>query len=272
MAGASGQSLRDLVEAFDQRWAADASTTTAEELFSVVGVLDADGALRRGLTDPSRQPEQRRGIAATVLEGRVYPVVRELVAYAAGLRWSAERDLADALEHLGAVAAAAVAARRGGQEAVTEVAEDLLRFVAVVQEDPRIQSALTDARASEQARRRLAERICPVRSEEARLLIDQAAAHPRGQSPDAVAQRFADALVHLMRRSIAKVTVSQPLDESRRQRLTRALSRVYGRELILDVVVDPQILGGLKVQVGDEVIDGSMAARLADLDRTVTAS
>ena len=67
MAGASGQSLRDLVEAFDQRWAADASTTTAEELFSVVGVLDADGALRRGLTDPSRQPEQRRGIAATAV-------------------------------------------------------------------------------------------------------------------------------------------------------------------------------------------------------------
>lgn len=271
MAGVSTESLDALTELFEQRFAADANTTISAELFSVATALDGDGSLRRGLTDPSRDPEQRRGIAAMVLEGKVYPVVRELVAFAAASRWSAERDLADALERLGLLAAAAAAERRGGAPAVQAVIEDLLRFANTVQAQPEVQSALTDQRAGTPAKKALAAAVAPARTPEGTLLVDQIVSHPRGVEPAALAERFATALVEQSRRSIAKVTVSHPLDASRRERLGAALNRIYGRELTLDVTVDPQILGGIKIQVGDEVIDGSVLARVSDLDRTVTA-
>lgn len=272
MAGVSTESRLALAEAFEQRFAADASTTTSNELFAVANLLDGNGALRRGLTDPSREAEQRRGIAASVLEGKVYPSVRELVTFAAGSRWSAERDLADALEHVAVLAAAAAAERRGGAEAVTAVLEDLLRFAGVVEADARLQNALTDQRATAEAKKRLAGEVVSLRTPEGRELVNQAVEHPRGALPAALAERFAEVLVAIQRRSIAKVTVSAPLDDQRRERLQRALSSIYGKDLALDLTVDPEIIGGIKVQVGDDVIDGSVMARISDLGRAMTAS
>jgi F-type H+-transporting ATPase subunit delta len=272
MAGVSTESQDALAQVFEQRFAADASTTTSNELFAVANLLDQNGSLRRGLTDPSREAEQRRGIAASVLEGKVYPAVRELATIAAGSRWSGERDLADALEHLAVLASAAAAERRGGQEAVTAVIEDLLRFTGVVEADARLQNALTDQRATAEAKKRLVSEVVSLRTPEGQELVNQAVEHPRGALPAQLAERFAGVLAALQKRSIAQVTVSAPLDDQRRDRLQRALSSIYGKDLALDLTVDPEIIGGIKVQVGDEVIDGSVLGRVSDLGRTMTAS
>jgi F-type H+-transporting ATPase subunit delta len=62
--------------------------------------------------------------------------------------------------------------------------------------------------------------------------------------------------------SVARVTTAVPLTPEQEQRLTEVLGRIYGRTVGLQVTVDPSVLGGLIVQVGDEVIDGSIAHRL----------
>jgi F-type H+-transporting ATPase subunit delta len=58
------------------------------------------------------------------------------------------------------------------------------------------------------------------------------------------------------------VTSAVALTPEQEQRLTDVLGRLYGRTIGLQVTVDPSVLGGLVVQVGDEVIDGSIAHRL----------
>ena len=62
--------------------------------------------------------------------------------------------------------------------------------------------------------------------------------------------------------SVARVTSAVALAPAQEQRLTEVLGRLYGRAIGLQVTVDPSVLGGLVVQVGDEVIDGSIAHRL----------
>jgi F-type H+-transporting ATPase subunit delta len=57
------------------------------------------------------------------------------------------------------------------------------------------------------------------------------------------------------------------LTPAQEQRLGDVLARIYGRTVGLQVTVDPDILGGLVVQVGDEVIDGSIAHRLEVAER-----
>ena len=66
---------------------------------------------------------------------------------------------------------------------------------------------------------------------------------------------------------VATVRVAHPLSDADRQRLTDALSRQYDRQIHLNVVVDPDVLGGIRVEIGDDVIDGTVANRLDDARR-----
>jgi F-type H+-transporting ATPase subunit delta len=61
---------------------------------------------------------------------------------------------------------------------------------------------------------------------------------------------------------VAEVRSAHDLTEADRERLEQALARQYGRDVHLNVIVDPSLLGGLRVEIGDDVIDGSVVARL----------
>jgi F-type H+-transporting ATPase subunit delta len=71
----------------------------------------------------------------------------------------------------------------------------------------------------------------------------------------------------LRSRLIATVTATVPLTEEQRDRLAAALRRIYGAELHLNVQLDPDLVGGIRVEIGDEVIDGSVVARLDEARR-----
>ena len=70
-------------------------------------------------------------------------------------------------------------------------------------------------------------------------------------------------------RIVAEVRVAQPLDADQERRLAEALSALKGRRVRLNVAIDPAVLGGVLVTVGDEVIDGTVASRLEQARRTM---
>ena len=59
-----------------------------------------------------------------------------------------------------------------------------------------------------------------------------------------------------------EVTAAAPLSDEQRERLRQELHEKFGREPILSVRVDADLLGGLVVRVDDWVYDGSVRARL----------
>ena len=79
--------------------------------------------------------------------------------------------------------------------------------------------------------------------------------------------KAADVVAERQRQWIAEVTVARPLEAEQQERLALGLRRAFGRDLVMDVTVDPHVVGGIRVQVGDDVVDGSMASRLHDLQR-----
>ena len=66
---------------------------------------------------------------------------------------------------------------------------------------------------------------------------------------------------------VATVRVARPLADAERDRLASALARTYGRDVHLNVIVDPEVIGGIRVEIGDDVIDGTVASRLDDAGR-----
>jgi len=121
--------------------------------------------------------------------------------------------------------------------------------------DPDARSALVD--------RLLAGRAHPLVTE----LVDALARDTAGRSFSHGVRVLVEQAAIRRQKIVAVVKTAVPLSADQLDRLTGSLGRIYGRGVSLHVEVEPSVLGGIRVQVGDEVIDGTVAARLEDLRR-----
>ncbi|GAA1162298.1 F0F1 ATP synthase subunit delta [Nesterenkonia sandarakina] len=249
---------------------AQADLEVARELFAALDVLDSSAGLRRSLTDPSREAQDRAAMARSLFGGKVNSTTAEVLTALVSRRWSKERDLGDAVEVL-AVAVVVVQAEREGLAGLEKLETVLLDFRRTVSSSHEVQRALTDPQAKPEAKQKLGAALSPSASAEARLLIDRAVTSPRGLRPAQLVKRFTEQIAARQQRWIALVTVAKELDPSYMERLRASLDRYFGRELKLDVVVDPAVVGGIRVQVGDEVVDSTVATKLNDLDRRLAS-
>lgn len=268
MQGASNASMREAAQRLEELTATagpDDLTTIANELFAVSGLLDSSVALRRAASDPSRSPEDRAGLLRGLLSGQVSGATADIVSGVVRARWSAPRDLVDATESLAAQGAVGAADRSGRLDAVED---DLFRFRRIVDGSVGLRTALTDPTVEADRKQALLEDLLGDRvAPESQLLLRQAFVSLRGRGFDRVLESFGEIAAQRRNRLVASVVVAAPLTEDQRGRLAGALARIYGREPHLDIEVDPDVVGGIRVAIGDEVIDGTVATRLMVLRR-----
>jgi F-type H+-transporting ATPase subunit delta len=70
----------------------------------------------------------------------------------------------------------------------------------------------------------------------------------------------------------AEVTTAVPLDEAERLKIAQRITGIIGRPVVLKPIVDPAVIGGMIIRVGDQLIDGSVRSRLATLKRDLGGS
>jgi F-type H+-transporting ATPase subunit delta len=232
----------------------------ADELFAVARLLDGQVALRRALSDPSGSPADRAGVARRLLSGRVSEATLDLVETAARQRWSRPLDLVEATETLATDAALDAADARGELDGVED---ELFRFGRIVGGDAELSRILSDRAAPAAGKtalldRLLAGRVSPI---SAMLLRNHLTGRAIGNAENVV-ERLSEAASTRRGQSVAHVTTAVALTDAQERRLAELLGRLYHRSIGLQVTVDPSVLGGLVIRVGDEVIDGSVAHRL----------
>lgn len=239
-----------------------------EQLFALVDALDSSGSLRRTLTDPSTLGEAKSGLVARLLTG-ADPRVVEAAQGLARARWSAEGDLAEAVEHLGFEAVLASAEADGTLESVQE---ELFRIGRALAGQREVRRLLFDDTVHAQARGELVDRLLNGGGSPATgLLARRAAVAPRGRRYVATLGHLGDLIAERRSRRVATVTSAADLGPAQRARLTQILARAYDRDMQVQVIVDPHVLGGLRVQVGPEVIDATVLARLSDARRRLAS-
>ncbi|WP_426996234.1 F0F1 ATP synthase subunit delta [Pseudarthrobacter sp. N5] len=271
MAGVSSGSLSTALTALEAKLPA-ASLQLAKELFGILGTVDSSAGLRRALTDPSRTGDEKSALVRQLVGGKVSADAAEIAGGLAGSRWATARDIGDALETLAATVVIAVAENKSAVSAsgitgLEKLENDLFSFNQTVASSHEAQRALSEPQASAAAKIALAERLVPHASEEAKVLVGQAVSQPRGIKATGLVGRFAELAAKRQQRWIATVGVSRPLTEAQTSRLQGGLNSLYGRELKVNVTVDPALIGGIRVQVGDEVVDASVISRLGQLHR-----
>jgi F-type H+-transporting ATPase subunit delta len=236
-----------------------------ENLFSMTAVLDHNASLRRALTDPSRDGAARRGLVSGVFSGRVSEQAVAVVGELAAQRWSEERDLSDAVELLAVetVIASAEAGRR-----LDAVEDELFRLSRVVTGNTGLREALWDRGRSAADKEALIGRLVAGKvAPETLRLATQAIHAPRGRHFDRVLEQYVAAVARRREQLTAIVTAAVPLDETQRQRLAQALTGIYGKPVQVNVILDPEVVGGIRVQVGSEVVDGTILRRLEEARR-----
>ncbi len=232
----------------------------ADELFAVAHLLDGQVTLRRALSDPSATPADRAGVARRLLGGRVSGATLDLVETAARQRWSRPLDLVEATEALATDAALDAAEARGELD---EVEDELFRFGRIVAGDAELSRILSDRTAPAAGKAALLDRLVGSRVSPitAMLLRNHLTGRTAGNAENVV-ERLSEAASYRRGQSVARVTTAVPLTATQEHRLAELLGRLYNRPIGLQVTVDPSVLGGLVIRVGDEVIDGSIAHRL----------
>jgi F-type H+-transporting ATPase subunit delta len=264
---ASRRALADLseqVEAVTGRFStADGLTGLADELYSVVDLLINQPRLRRRLADPSTDPEQRDALVTRLFDGKVGASTLQILRDAVALRWSSAWDLLDALE---TVADDVLLGAAEQDNALDGVEDELFRFERILDADSRLSTLLDDFSVDPQRRAALvgqlvAGKVHPVTNR----LLEHAVVSQRKRSITHSIDDLLELSARRRNRSMARVISAAPLTDAQERRLGEALSELYGRTITIRLAIDPAVRGGLVIRMGDEVINGSVAARLAEV-------
>lgn len=267
MIGASRASFVEARERLDAVLSTGDPAALGEELFAVLHLLDREHVLRRALSDPAQPEERRAELAKAVLDGKVAPVTRDFVAEIVRLRWARSTELADAVEEL-AVAAVATSAEAQGR--LDDLEDELFRFGRIVEAQPELRGALVDRRVPAERKVELLTNLLEGKVTAATLrLISEAVSHPRGRTLERALEFYGRVVAERRNRLVAVVRTAIDLTEQQKERLTSALSAQYGRDVHLNIEVDPTVLGGISIRIGDEEIDGTIARRLEEVRRRI---
>ena len=271
MQGTSRTSLADAAERFEPALdgaGVDGARSAGEQLYGVAVLLDSSSALRRAVSDPSRSGEDKAALLTRLLSDQVGDLALDAAASVVRERWSAGRDVADALERLGTQALLAAAQDDG---ALDRVEEELFRFARTVDASRPLASALGDRTAAAGERASLVERLLDGRAHPVTTaLVRQAALAPRGRTVETALGDLLETAAARRRRLVAVVTAAVPLSARQLERLEAALSAQYGRTVVVEVSVDPAVVGGVRVAVGGEVLEATVASRLDEARRALT--
>lgn len=267
MRGTSQASLERVLAAYEPVLVAAGSeaATLGEQLYAVVDALEGSGSLRRALSDPSRSGDDKAGLVQQLLAGKVDDRVTQVVQAVARARWSAEHDVVDAIEEL---AAESVLAAAEPADALAQVEDELFRFDRILVGERDLRRAVTDRAAQPEDRVALVRALVGGKvAPQTQLLLERAARAPRGRSLAATTSWLGGLAARRRQRLVATVHVAALLTPPQLDRLGRILERTYGRPVQLNVAVDPDVLGGMRVQVGSEVVDATVLANLEDARR-----
>jgi F-type H+-transporting ATPase subunit delta len=232
---------------------------TGEQLLAAALVVNGSHELRAALADDTAKDADRKGIVDAVF-GKYTKPARAILEVLATSRWSSEDDLVAGIEELGIRALASSAPK------ALSIDDELFEFGVAVTSNSELELALGSKLGGVDGKVSLVDALLKGKASEQTIAILKALlAQPRGRRIAELIRYAATIVADESGNGIATVTVASELDAEQRKRLETALNTQYGRDVRLNVIVDPVILGGMRVQVGSEVIDGTISNRIADL-------
>ncbi|KAB6832215.1 F0F1 ATP synthase subunit delta [Bifidobacterium longum] len=238
------------------------------ELFTITKVLDDSIQLERALTDPSRPVADKVAVLKELLGDNAHPMTMEIMTDLVSRRWSRARDIANAVEDFGVDAMMYYA---DATDATLQVSIELSELHSALLNLPVVRAKLYDYQATSEARVKLFREVFSGKTlnKVTMRLAEHATCNLRRRRYLETIQWLINKFSRHMGESMVTVTTATPLKQEQIKRLVEVYSAKVGRQVHINSVVDPTVLGGMRIQVGDEVTDNTVVAQLQNLHRKV---
>lgn len=238
------------------------------ELFTITKVLDDGIQLERALTDPSRPVADKVAVLKELLGDNAHPMTMEIMTDLVSRRWSRARDIANAVEDFGVDAMMYYA---DATDATLQVSIELSELHSALLNLPVVRAKLYDYQATSEARVKLFHEVFSGKTlnKVTMRLAEHATCNLRRRRYLETIQWLINKFSRHMGESMVTVTTATPLKKEQIKRLVEVYSAKVGRQVHINSVVDPTVLGGMRIQVGDEVTDNTVVAQLQNLHRKV---
>jgi F-type H+-transporting ATPase subunit delta len=215
-------------------------------------------SLLQALADNGHSVDERTALLAAAMPS-VPANVREVVASVVAQNWSKPADFLAGVEEL----AVRLASKAAGSADVTG---ELLEVGRVIRGHSDLQLAMSDKRAQAEAKMALAHSLFGTKVSSAAMEITKhLVALPRGRRVSDALSQAASVVADQQGLGLAEVRVASSLAAAQETSLRETLKKRFGRDHYLDVVVDPEVIGGVRIRVGDVVIDASVSKQLSDM-------
>ena len=270
LGGSSRQSLlaaRTALDAAVKGVDAQSASSLSTELFFIANVLGSNIAVRRALTDPSRDAQAKGAFIKDLLASKVGAAALGLLTEISALRWSGAKDLVQVIEQL-AIEAEASAANISGE--LDRVEDEIFTAATAFAGSSELRKAVTSDATN--AKAALVAEVLKNASSSTVKLVSQMVNAWRGRSIEAAFADYQWALAARRNRVIALVRVATPLSQAQLDRLTTSLTSKVGQPVRINIEIDPTVLGGVSVKFADEIVDGSVSNRLAGAARALAGS
>ena len=241
------------------------------ELFTITNALDHNIQLERALTDPSRPVEDKVAVVKTLIGDQAHPLVMEIMSDLVSRRWSRVSDIANAVEDFGVDGMMYYA---DYTNTTLQVSIELAELHSALLNLPVVRTKLYDATVSSEARVKLLYSLIGDSdfTKVTKRLAEHATCNLRNRRYLQTIQWLINKFSRHMGESMVTVTTATPLSKEQVEKLIAIYSAKTGHPVHINSVVDPTVMGGMRIQVGDEVTDNTVVAQLQHLQRTVKAT
>ncbi|MDO5672229.1 MAG: F0F1 ATP synthase subunit delta [Actinomycetaceae bacterium] len=244
----------------------EASYKVASEFFELEDMTASDARFTRALTDPSRSLQDRQNLARSLLSKKMSPITVEAVVGLLQGRWPREEDFSKGLEVL-AIHTLLHSADSSG--VLDEVERNVFSVSQLLNRYRELRGALVESHFDNADERvtlitnLVGEQIHPIAME----LVSHAVRTAKAGRLQSELRSMCDVAASVRNRRMATITSAFELTEGQIERISKALTQKLGTQMVINVVVDPSIVGGLKMRFGDQIVDGSIHTSLNNTRR-----
>ena len=235
-----------------------ASVELVSGVCSVGRAIAQHPSLLQALADQGHSADERVALLNGALKSAPSDV-RDVVALVVTQSWSKPGDLLAGVEEL-AVRLASMASDSA------DVTGELLQVGRAIRGHSDLQLAMSDKRAQSEDKMAVVEKLFAKKISAGALeLTKHLVALPRGRRVSDALSQAASIVADQQGVGLAEVRVASALAAAQESSLRETLQKRFGRDHYLDVVVDPEVIGGVRIRVGDVVIDASVSKQLSDM-------
>ena len=265
----SVQTLRKSLDEIVNKQSASDAAVFASDLFTILTVLSTSIGVRRALTDNARDVSAKAELISNLFGKNISSQAQALLASASALRWSNPGEIADAIENLAVQAESACADKNGELE---KVESQLFDFAQVLRANPELRQALNTSADTDQNKVSLLEAIVVGKYLTSTInLLRRVVTLRRGRSIDATLAAYAHYVSTRKDQVVAHVKSAVELSDSQLAKLVATLSKQVGKDVRINLEIDPKVLGGISIRYADDVIDGTVINRLAEAGRALVS-